>query len=236
MIKFRFYFNNEKDVEWLNEMSRQGYALTGFCMGFYSFDRCLPGEYVYQIDLAEGMFRVSTDYRQFMAEMGVEIVCLWGMWVFLRRRACEGEFKLYTDVESKLEHYTKIRNLFRAVVCLETVCLFFEIMEAVMGIAAAAIAACLILLLIMAMLREITRLNEMLTELRARMGEPTKKDLCCGGGKVSGFLVAGLLLNAFGQLLKILSELSAVQSISHIVTGVAIVLMLAGIWRTLGRA
>lgn len=60
-----------------------------------------------------------------------------GMWVFLRRRACEGEFKLYTDVESKLEHYTKIRNLFRAVVCLETVCLFFEIMEAVTGSAAA---------------------------------------------------------------------------------------------------
>ena len=40
MTKYRYYFDTDKEAEWLNEMSRQGYALTGFCMGFYSFDRC----------------------------------------------------------------------------------------------------------------------------------------------------------------------------------------------------
>lgn len=127
MMRFRLYFDKDKETEWLNEMSRQGYALTGFCMGFYSFERCEPGEYVYQVDFTDGFFRVSSDYREFMAEAGVELVCLWGYWVILRKRASEGAFELYTDVESSIEHYTKIRRMFKAAACLEIICLFMEI-------------------------------------------------------------------------------------------------------------
>lgn len=169
MTKYRYYFDTDKEAEWLNEMSRQGYALTGFCMGFYSFDRCAPGEYVYQIDFTEGMFRVSTDYREFMADAGVEIVCLWGRWVFLRKRACEGQFKLYTDVESSIGYYTKSRNFYRLMLVLEALCLLMEVPGVFGGNAVAWMAVCAISLLVLVLLREIIRLNRLLTELKARI-------------------------------------------------------------------
>ena len=39
MIKFRLYYDKDKMTEYLNEMSRKGYALRGFFAGFLRFDR-----------------------------------------------------------------------------------------------------------------------------------------------------------------------------------------------------
>ena len=100
-------------------MSRKGYAMTGFLAGFFRFEACRPGEYLYQVDLTEGFFRVKKDYREFMREMNVEIVCLWGPWVILRKKAVEGPFELYTDVESSIEHYERARWMFKIAAVLE---------------------------------------------------------------------------------------------------------------------
>ena len=122
MTKFRLYFNKDKETAWLNNMAKEGFALTKFFAGFYTFKTCEPGEYEYQIDFGDKMYAVTDDYREFMAENNIEIVCLWGYWVFLRKRASEGEFVLYTDVESSLEHYTKILKMFKIVTAIELVC------------------------------------------------------------------------------------------------------------------
>jgi len=199
MVKFRLSFDKDKETKWLNEMARQGYALTGFCAGFFSFDLCRPGEYVYQIDITSGMFRVSSDYREFMNETGVEIVCLWGMWVFLRKKASEGPFELYTDVESNIEHYTKIRKMFKCVAILEILGLMVELYYAMQGVITG-IAGCFILgALTVLLLRETMRVNGILAELKERIGLDGER--CTPGrGKLSGFLAAGLLLNAVGIL------------------------------------
>ena len=76
MTKFRLYFDKDKETTWINEMAAKGYALKGFFAGFYSFEKCEPGEYVYQIDFGSKMYSVSDDYREFMAENNIEIVCL----------------------------------------------------------------------------------------------------------------------------------------------------------------
>ena len=89
MTKFRLYFNKDKETTWLNEMAAKGYALKSFFAGFYSFEKCEPGEYVYQIDFGSKMFSVSDDYREFMAENNIEIVCLGGYWIILRKRASD---------------------------------------------------------------------------------------------------------------------------------------------------
>ena len=62
-----------------------------------------------------------------MEETGVEIIDNWGYWVFLRKKAAEGEFELYTDVDSQIEHYTKIRNMFKVVSIIELICFIVEI-------------------------------------------------------------------------------------------------------------
>ena len=70
MVRFRLYANKDEETAYLNEMAARGYAMTGFFAGFYSFEKCRPGEFIYQVDITEGWFRVSSDYREFMQEMG----------------------------------------------------------------------------------------------------------------------------------------------------------------------
>lgn len=169
MVKFRWSFNTNGTTEWLNRMAEQGWALTGFFFGFHRFAECEPGEYIYQVDIAEKMFSVPESYRQFMGEMGVEIVCLWGPWVILRRKAEEGPFELYTDVESSFEHYTKIRNLFYVVSIIEGAGLFYGVTSAVMLKSAVGWVSVLLAAVFLAVfLGQILHLNGILAELKNR--------------------------------------------------------------------
>ena len=96
-------------------------------------------------------------------------MCLWGPWVILRRKAEEGPFELYTDVESSFEHYRKIRNLFYVVSMIEGVGLFYGITSAVMlKNAVGWVSALLAVVFLAIFLGQILRLNGILTELKNR--------------------------------------------------------------------
>lgn len=205
MVRFKLTVNKDKETDYLNEMAEKGYSMTGFFAGFYSFEECRPGEYLYQVDISEGMFRVSNDYREFMQEMGVEIVCLWGMWVVLRKKAADGPFVLYTDVESSIEHYEKIRKMFKVVVCIEIICLIMELIcvaggtdwESVMlRLASSSILGALVVVL----MREVARVNGILAQLRERIGQEDPGGFR-GRGKISIFLSIGLLFNGIGYMI-----------------------------------
>lgn len=133
MIRFKLYLDKDAETNWLNEMSEKGWALKSFFAGFYTFEKCEEGRYAYQIDCGEKLFKVSDEYREFMKEAGIEIVQTWGWWVILRKPASEGEFELYTDVESSIEHYSKIRRMFKIATVIEIICLWMEIMAATIG-------------------------------------------------------------------------------------------------------
>jgi len=189
-------YDKDRETEWLNEMAVMGYAMTGFCAGFYRFDRCLPGEYAYQVDITEGFCRVSDDYREFMHEAGVEIVCLWGPWVILRKKAAEGPFELYTDVESKIQHYTKIRTMFKLVAILESCCLVIELFAAMAGVPFGLAACCVLAAILLVVIRELTRLNGILSDLKVQIGVEGAAER--SGRKQSLLIPAGSLLNAIG--------------------------------------
>ncbi len=237
MVKFRLYFNKDEETEYLNTMAEKGYAMTGFCAGFYSFDRCRPGEYIYQVDITEGFFRVSNDYREFMREMGVEIICLWGPWVILRKKAAEGPFVLYTDVESSIEHYEKIKKLFKIVIILEIICIALEGVSATRGTDSFSVGlplavSCLLAVFILVFLREIWRVNEILAELRARIGqeEPNRS---LRGRKPSLILCLGLILNGAGYLMPEPDGSALYTAVKGIIRALALILMGAGIVITL---
>lgn len=200
MIKFRPYYDKDKETEFLNEMSRRGYALTGFFAGFCSFDSCKPGEYIYQVDITEGLFRVCNDYREFMRDMNVEIVSLWGPWVTLRKKAEEGPFLLYTDVESNIEHYTKIRNKFKIAATVEAICLFIEVLAALRGSHVAKGFSCILAAILAGMLREVARVNGIIAELQERSGTGAAETGRRIKGRLSRFVALGFLLNAIGFL------------------------------------
>lgn len=205
MVKFRLYLNKDDETKYLNEMAEKGYAMTGFFAGFYSFEKCRPGEFIYQVDITEGMFRVTSDYREFMQEMGVEIVCLWGMWVILRKKAADGPFVLYTDVESTIEHYMKIRRMLKIAAMLEIICLMAEVIAAVnatdkattwMALAFSSLLGAIVIVFF----REIARVNGVLAELRERAGQEPPKNRY-GKQGISLLLSLGLILNGIAYLM-----------------------------------
>ena len=124
MIRWKFTFDKDGEQEWLNGYAQQGWAMVSFFVGLVTFVPCQPGEYIYQIDLlpGKGIFADRyEDYVIFMDEMGVEILQRWGRWVYLRKRAEDGPFEVYTDAASKMELYRRIRGMFLwalVVVCL----------------------------------------------------------------------------------------------------------------------
>lgn len=125
MRKLRFYFDKDKEEKWLNKMCQKGWAMTGFCLGVYTFEPCEPGEYIYRIDMPGEIGkdnmrdRKREQYVEFVEETGAEHICDWFWWTFFRRKASQGEFKLYTDPESQLTLYKRILKLFLWVGILE---------------------------------------------------------------------------------------------------------------------
>ena len=172
MTKFRLYLDKDKETAWINQMAQDGYALTGFFAGFYHFEVCEPGKYIYQIDFGSKFATVSDDYRDFMQENGIEIVCLWGYWIILRKRAAEGDFTLYTDVDSNIEHYTKILKMFKAVTILELLSFMIEVFAAMNGAAIGFFGMLFIGIIIVAMMRASLSTKLLINELKDRNGEP----------------------------------------------------------------
>lgn len=117
MKKFRLYFDKDKEEFWLNEMSREGWAMTGFVAGVYTFVPCEPGEYVYRIDMPGEIGKTpiwykNREYIELVEETGAEYVCRWGWWMIFRKEAARGAFELYTDTESQIALYRRIRRVF----------------------------------------------------------------------------------------------------------------------------
>ena len=225
MIKFKLYFDKDKETQWLNEMSQKGWAMTGFFAGFYRFEPCEKGKYSYQIDFGNEFFSVSDDYREFMSDSDIEIIQSWGFWVFLRKLSSEGEFQLYTDVDSQIEHYKKIRNMFKAVTVLELICLFIELFSASMTNSPLLWSfVFLILAIIIAFFNITNRTNDIIHELTERktgIEEPRSRS-------ISIFLIIGLLLNSCVLMMKDSIPSYIVCPLQLIV----IVLMLVGVYQT----
>lgn len=225
MIRFKLYFDKDKETRWLNDMSDQGWAMNGFFAGFYRFEPCEKGKYSYQIDFGNEFFSVSDDYREFMSDSDIEIIQSWGFWVFLRKLSSEGEFQLYTDVDSQIEHYKKIRNMFKAVTVIELICLFIELFSASMTKSPLLWSfVFLILAIIIAFFNITNRTNDIIHELTERktgIEEPRSRS-------ISIFLIIGLLLNSCVLMMKDSIPSYIVCPLQLIV----IVLMLVGVYQT----
>ncbi|WP_019850355.1 DUF2812 domain-containing protein [Desulfitobacterium sp. PCE1] len=131
MLKFKLYYDKDAEEDWLKKMCLKGWALKKFFLGFYTFEKCDPGEYNYQIDLLDSWNGEKDDYAAFMEDTGVKVIAQWWRWVYLQKRASDGPFEMYTDVESKIAHYSRIKNFFKAVLVIEVMCFFIELMAAI---------------------------------------------------------------------------------------------------------
>lgn len=232
MIKFKLTFDKDKESAWLNELASQGKAMTGFFAGFYRFEKTEPGKWIYQIDFSDHYFgRVSDKYRSFMDEMGIEIVGIWGFWVFLRKRAAEGSFELYTDVDSKITHYEKIRKLFRIVASLEGILCLIEITLAMISGENLPLVFALILGVMLAlMFRQTIYVNNIITELMEQKGEKNTYHL--SKRYVSPVLLFGLVMNMCALAINYNTATAFQQNIKLALQILAIVFLVIGIIQT----
>ena len=114
VIKKAFFaWESEKEEKWLNEMSAKGLALVDYTWCRYSFEECEPGEYSYQIQLLEHRpnHPESEQYIRFIEETGAEQVAQYLNWVYFRKKTAEGDFEIFSDVESKLKQCILIKKL-----------------------------------------------------------------------------------------------------------------------------
>lgn len=129
MKKFKLYWDKDKEQNWINEMVQEGWTLTKYFLGIYTFEECEPGEYIYQIDLMGSTKEEWNNFKEFVEDAGIEVVTQWYRWIFLRKKASDGEFEMYTDNESKACQYKRIRNFFAGAMGVEIICFFNSIVR-----------------------------------------------------------------------------------------------------------
>lgn len=115
------YWNPEKEENWLNEMAAKGMALTDYSWCRYVFEDCNNGEYIYRIELLDNTAKhsESISYIKFLEDTGVEFVASYWRWIFLRKKAADGPFDLYSDLDSKIKYYKKIRSFWTVFAAME---------------------------------------------------------------------------------------------------------------------
>jgi len=109
-IVWKAYWNYEKEEAWLNDMAAKGLALVDYSWCRYVFEERPAEEYIYRIELLRELpsHPESQAYLRFMEESGVQHVASYMRWVYFRKKASDGAFDIYTDIDSRIRHYQRI--------------------------------------------------------------------------------------------------------------------------------
>lgn len=132
--KIFFAWQHEKEEAWLNQMSAMGLQLVGVNFPRYTFEEGAPGEYAYRLELLEHWPGApeSAAYIRFLEETGVEHIGSVLRWVYFRKKVADGPFDLYSDIDSRLRHYGRIRLMLGVVgvanlpLVTRNICHYFE--------------------------------------------------------------------------------------------------------------
>lgn len=109
--KWFWVWDFEKEERWLNEMAQSGWVLdkVGYCR--FEFVPCVPGEYVVRLE----MHPEDDGYVEFMKETGAEHIGNMLQWKYFRKKAEEGAFDIFSDIDSRLGHLNKIGAMLSAI-------------------------------------------------------------------------------------------------------------------------
>lgn len=123
------YANYEKEEKWLNEMSAKGLALSDYSWCRYVFSETPRNEYTYRIELLENLptHAESAAYIRFLEENGVECIATYMRWIYLRKKTADGPFDIYSDLESKIVHFKRIRAFWSTLMWMEIIVGLFNI-------------------------------------------------------------------------------------------------------------
>ncbi|MDR0951644.1 MAG: DUF2812 domain-containing protein [Oscillospiraceae bacterium] len=100
----------DKEEKWLNEMAARGLNLIAVGFNTYYFEEGLPGEYTVRMEMLNSWpgSAVSRQYIRFVEDTGAECVGTFLRWAFFRKKTELGKFDLFSDVDSRIAHVSRI--------------------------------------------------------------------------------------------------------------------------------
>ncbi|NLW12360.1 MAG: DUF2812 domain-containing protein [Clostridiaceae bacterium] len=114
----RLFLDYEHEEKWLNKMAAKGYNLIRCAFGRYYFEKGSPGGYIYRLEFLDELpdHPDSSAYLEFLSETGVEHVASNDRWIYVRRRSELGDFEIYSDLDSKINHHKRISQMLLIIV------------------------------------------------------------------------------------------------------------------------
>lgn len=111
ITKFRWFWawEDDKEENWLREMSLQGYHLTSIGLpGIYKFEHGFAKDYVYRLDYLRDR-KDYANYLQLFNDAGWNHMGEMHGWQYFYKEAVDGEdLEIYSDNESKAQKYQRI--------------------------------------------------------------------------------------------------------------------------------
>lgn len=121
IYKLYWAWQFDKEEKWLNQCSAKGLHLcdVGFCR--YTFEQGEPGAYSFKLELLENWptHPESEAYIHFLEDTGVEMVGSIMRWVYFRKKTVDGQFDLFSDLDSRIKHLNRILFLFIPIMFVE---------------------------------------------------------------------------------------------------------------------
>lgn len=109
-IRINWFVDFDKEEEWLNKMSANGLCLWHTNGVIYRFKKCMPGEFIFQIDFDEKKSSTNEDYIVFRTSCGDKFVHQWKNKLYWKRITAEGPFESEDNVQAKLRMTNKAYN------------------------------------------------------------------------------------------------------------------------------
>lgn len=128
VYKWFWAWEADREEEWLVDMARQGWALAGVGYAAYHFERCAPGEYMIRLELLDRLpgDPRSREYINFVESTGAEYLGNVMRWAYFRKKAAEGTFELFSDLESRIRHLERMLCLLIPLAAAATGSLLFN--------------------------------------------------------------------------------------------------------------
>ena len=112
--KWFWVWEFDEEEKWLNEMAKRGWALDSVGFAKYTFIQSEPGEYAVRLEMLANVPSAdeSQDYINFVEETGAEYIGSFIKWVYFRKKTADGEFDLFSDLDSRARHMDRMtKNL-----------------------------------------------------------------------------------------------------------------------------
>ena len=113
--KFFPVWGHQKEEEWLNEMSKEGWQLVEVRVPKYTFIEAEPNEYTYRLEFLDVKLdaKQRKEYIEFVESTEAEEIGSCGNWIYLSRKSMLGEFELFSDIDSQINHYRRMSMLMK---------------------------------------------------------------------------------------------------------------------------